>query len=51
MRKYLASVSLALTFFCLHFSAKAQDVLRTQLDNIFQNINKSQIPFGYLEEY
>ena len=51
MRKYLASVILVVVFFCLHFSAKAQDVLRTQLDNIFQNVNKSQIPFGYLEEY
>lgn len=42
---------LALTFFCLHFTATAQDVLKTQLDNIFQNVNKSQVPTGYLEEY
>lgn len=51
MRKYLAGVLLAMALCCLNLSVKAQDVLRTQLDNIFQNVNKSQVPFGYLEEY
>ncbi len=34
------------------FSLKAQtDPVRTELDHIFQNINKSVIPTGYLNEY
>ena len=27
------------------------DVVRLKLDSIFQNINKAQIPTGYLKEY
>ena len=27
------------------------DPVRTELNNIFQNINKTQIPTGYLNEY
>ena len=28
-----------------------QDPLRLKLDSIFQNVNKAQIPTGYLKEY
>lgn len=45
-----AGATLALLFFA--FLANAQtDALRNQLNTIFQNINKSIIPTGYLEEY
>ena len=36
----------------IHFCVFAQtDPVRTEQDLIFQNINKSQIPTGYLNEY
>jgi hypothetical protein len=51
MRHYFAGITLALLLLCAQSNAQTTDVLKTQLDNIFQNVNKSQIPFGYLEEY
>lgn len=51
MRHYFAGILLALLLLCAQSNAQTTDVLKTQLDNIFQNVNKSQIPFGYLEEY
>ena len=39
-------------FLLIHFCVFAQtDPVRTEQDLIFQNINKSQIPTGYLNEY
>ncbi len=50
--KRVIPASLFLILFFIAPVAKAQtDALRTQLNTIFQNIDKSQIPTGFLEEY
>ena len=48
MKKIVIAALMLLVNFC----ANAQiDPVRTQLNNIFQNIDKAQIPTGYLNEY
>ena len=48
MKKILVAAILLL----VHLCASAQtDPVRTQLNSIFQNIDKAQIPTGYLNEY
>lgn len=48
MKKYI----LICTFIIIAFQTFAQsDPIRQKLDSIFQHINKSQIPTGYLKEY
>lgn len=46
----LTALTLALIFFALISKAQT-DALRNQLNTIFQNIDKSQVPSGFLEEY
>ncbi|MGI8584489.1 MAG: hypothetical protein ACR2KX_20050 [Chitinophagaceae bacterium] len=46
----LAGLTLALIFFALFGNAQT-DALRNNLNTIFQNIDKSQVPTGFLEEY
>mgnify|MGYP000017526665 CR=1 FL=1 len=46
----LAILTLALIFLTL-FAQAQTDALRNQLNTIFQNIDKSQVPSGFLEEY
>ena len=48
MKKILIVLAL-----CFSFKAYAQtgDPLRDKLDSVFYNIDKSQIPSGYLQEY
>ena len=45
----LAGLILALILIAIF--SKAQDALRNELNTIFQNIDKSQVPTGFLEEY
>ena len=48
MKKLLIAAVMLLVTLC----TKAQiDPVRTQLNSIFQNIDKAQIPTGYLNEY
>ena len=48
MKKILTIATILLITFC----AKAQtDTIRTEQDRIFQYINKTLIPTGYLNEY
>ncbi len=50
--KFLQKVSLLLAGMFMPIFLFAQtDALRTKLNSIFQNIDKSQVPTGYLEEY
>lgn len=51
MKKIFTSLVLVQFIFCLNLNAQNPDVLRNELNTIFQNIDKSQIPTGYLEEY
>lgn len=51
MKKLFTSLVLVQLIFCLNLKAQNTDVLRNELNTIFQNIDKSQIPTGYLEEY
>lgn len=51
MKKFFASILLVQVFFCLHLKAQSIDELRNKLNYVFQNIDKSQVPTGYLEEY
>lgn len=51
MKKIFAGILLVQAFFCLSGNAQTTDVLRTQLNSIFQYVDKSQVPTGYLEEY
>ena len=51
MRKFFAGILLAQALFCLNLKAQTTDVLRDELNMIFQHIDKSQIPTGYLDEY
>ena len=39
------------SFFCKLGNAQTNDPLRNKLDTIFQNLDKTQIPTGYLAEY
>ena len=48
MRKILIFVALLLLNLCGYAQI---DPVRTELNSIFQNINKTQIPTGYLNEY
>lgn len=47
MKKIIAGILLAQLFFCLYSTAQGTDVLRNELNTIFQNIDKAQIPTGY----
>ncbi len=50
--KFLQKVSLLLAGMFLPIFLFAQtDALRIKLNSIFQNIDKSQVPTGYLKEY
>lgn len=51
MRKFFTSMLLVQAVFCLYPKAQSTDVLRNELDAIFQYVDKSQVPTGYLEEY
>lgn len=51
MRKFFASMLLVQVAFCLYLNAQTTDILRNKLDFIFQYVDKSQVPTGYLEEY
>jgi len=51
MRRFFTSILLVQALFCLKVKAQTTDVLRNQLNTIFQYIDKSQVPTGYLEEY
>ncbi len=51
MRKFFTSMLLVQVVFCLYPKAQTTDVLRNELDAIFQYVDKSQVPTGYLEEY
>ena len=44
-------ITILLSFFTLQGFAQTGDSLRDKLNSIFQNIDKSQIPTGYLVEY
>ena len=48
MKKILFTV---LTVISFSVNAQRGDQLRDKLDSIFQNIDKTQIPTGYLAEY
>ncbi len=51
MKKFkLIGLTLALIFFAFFGNAQT-DELRNNLNTIFQNIDKSQVPTGFLEEY
>lgn len=51
MKRIFTSLLLVQAFFCLNANAQTTDVLRNQLNSIFQYVDKSQVPTGYLEEY
>ncbi len=51
MRKFFTSMLLVQVVFCLYLNAQTTDVLRNELDAIFQYVDKSQVPSGYLDEY
>ncbi len=44
-------ISLLLSLFLFMYSSAQVDTVRVEQDFIFQNIDKSQIPTGYLNEY
>lgn len=48
MKKILYALLLLLS---INSKAQTGDPLRDKLDTIFQNLDKSQIPTGYLSEY
>ncbi len=48
MKKLLIAAVMLLVTLCAHSQT---DPVRTQLNSIFQNIDKAQIPTGFLKEY
>lgn len=44
-------ILITLSLICLKSMAQTGDPLRSKLDSVFQNIDKTQIPAGYLAEY
>jgi hypothetical protein len=51
MRKFFAGILLVQVFLCLYPKAQTTDPVRASLNTVFQHIDKSKIPTGYLEEY